>query len=94
MPRFFHSGKRIHEQWPAESHHHIQGAVITGEGERRVGQRQQKCYLTTFPEFGEGVAFHIMKKNFKVNMDPNTFFESKGTVFNLPPPTEVDGKHT
>jgi hypothetical protein len=49
------------------------------------------CYLTTLSEFGEEVAFHIIKKNFMVNVDPDTFFKSKGTALNPPPPPEVDG---
>jgi len=68
--------------------------VITGEGERRVGQRQQQmCYLVTIPEFGEGVTFHIVKKNFQVNVDPKTVFESKMTAAVVnpnPPPVDVD----
>ena len=80
MARFFHPGEQICERWPAELRHCVQGAVITGEGEERVGQRQQMCYLMTLPEFGEGVTFHIVKKNFRVDVDPKTFFESKGTA--------------
>jgi hypothetical protein len=80
MARFFHPGERIRERWPVDSRHRVQGAVITGEGERRVGQRMQMCYLVTISEFGEGVTFHIVKKNFRVDVDPKTFFESKGTA--------------
>ena len=40
----------------------------------------QMCYLVTLSEFGEGVTFHIVKKNFRVDVDPKTFFESKGTA--------------
>ncbi len=86
MARFFHPGKRIRKRWPAKARHCIFGAVITGEGERRVGQRQQMCYLVTIPEFGEEVTFHIIKKNFQVNVDPETIFESKMNVTNQPPP--------
>lgn len=93
MARFFHPGERIRERWPSESRHRVTGAVITGEGERRVGQRQQMCYLVTIPEFGEAVTFHIVKKNFKVNVDPSTVFQSEVTaaVANPPPPlVDVD----
>jgi hypothetical protein len=86
MARFFHSGKRIRERWPAKALHRIFGAVITGEGERRVGQRLQMCYLMTILEFGEEVTFHIVKKNFQVNVDPETVFESEMNATNQPPP--------
>jgi hypothetical protein len=94
MARFFHPGERIRERWPAESRHRVHGAVITGEGERRVGQRQQMCYLVPLPEFGEGVTFHIVKKNFKVDVDPETFFESKVTALNPLSPPEVYAERT
>jgi hypothetical protein len=90
MARFFHPGKRICKQWPAEEWRRITGAVITGEGERRVGQRQQMCHLVTIPQFGEGVTFHIVKKNFQVNVGPVTVFASKVTVVNPVPPPMVD----
>ncbi len=44
------------------------------------------CYLVTIPEFGEEVTFHIVKKNFKVNVDPEIIFESEVTATNLLPP--------
>jgi hypothetical protein len=94
MARFFHPGERICKQWPAESRHCVHGAVITGEREKRVGKRQQKCYLVTLPEFGEGVTFHIVKKNFKVDVDPETFFESKVTALNPLSPPEVYAERT
>ena len=88
MARFFHPGERIREQWPSETQHCVNGVVITGEGKRRVGQRQQMYYLVTIPEFGEGVTFHIVKKNFQVNVDPKTVFKTKMTaaVANQTPP--------
>ncbi len=64
--------------------------MIIGEGERRVSQRQQMCYLVTIPEFGEEATFHIVKKNFKVNVDPETVLESEETATNLLPPPVVD----
>ena len=90
MARFFHPGERIRERWPSESRHRVTGAVITGEGERRVGQRQQMCYLVTIPEFGDGVTFHIVKKNFHVQVNPETVFESKMAIGNPIPPPPVD----
>ena len=48
------------------------------------------CYLVTIPEFGDGVTFHIVKKNFQVNVDPQTAFESKAAMGNLTPPPPVD----
>ncbi len=93
MARFFHPGKRICERWPAKERRHITGAVITGEGERRVGQRQQMTYLVTIPEFGEGVTFHIVKRNFQVNANPKTVFESKVTTVNPVLPPMVDADH-
>jgi hypothetical protein len=45
------------------------------------------CYLVTILEFGEGVTFHIVKKNFQVNVNPETVFASEVTAANpLPPP--------
>ena len=51
------------------------------------------CYLVTIPEFGEAVTFHIVKKNFKVNVDPKTVFQSEVTaaVANPPPPPRGGG---
>jgi len=92
MARFFHPGERIRERWPSETRHRVTGAVITGEGERRVGQRQQMCYLVTIPEFGDGVTFHIVKKNFQVQVDPETVFESEAAMGNPIPPPPVDGE--
>ena len=48
----------------------------------------------TLSEFGEGVTFHIVKKNFRVDVDPEIFFKSKGTALNPPPPPEVDAERT
>ncbi len=47
------------------------------------------CYLMMLPEFGEGVTFHIVKKNFKVDVDPETFIESEVTALNPLSPPEV-----
>ena len=93
MARFFHPGERIRERLASETRHRVNGAVITGEGDRRVGQRQQMCYLVTIPEFGEGVTFYIVKNNFQDNVNPETVFESEMTATvanpNLPP-VDVD----
>jgi hypothetical protein len=90
VARFFHPGERIHKRWPAKAWHCIFSSVITGEEERRVGQRQQMCYLVTILDFREGVTFHIVKKNFQVNVDPKTVFASKVTTANPLPPPVVD----
>ena len=50
------------------------------------------CYLVTIPEFGDGVTFHIVKKNFQVNVDPQTVFESEAAMGNPIPPPPVDGE--
>ena len=50
------------------------------------------CYLVTIPEFGDGVTFHIVKKNFQVNVDPQTAFESKAAMGNPIPLPPVDGE--
>jgi hypothetical protein len=76
--------------WSTEEQCRITGAVIIGEGERRVGQRQQICYLVTILEFGEEVTFHIVKKNFQVNVNPETVFESEVTAVNPVPPPMFD----
>ncbi len=93
MARFFHPGERIHKQWPTEVRHCVNGAVITGEGERRVGQRQQMCFLVTIPEFGDGVAFHIVKSNFRVEVTPETVFASEVIAVEHTVPPPVDANH-
>ena len=50
------------------------------------------CYLVTIPEFGDGVTFHIVKKNFQVQVDPETVFESEAAMGNPIPPPPVDGE--
>ena len=50
------------------------------------------CYLVTIPEFGDGVTFHIVKKNFQVEVGPETVFESEAAVANPIPPPPVDGE--
>ena len=90
MARFFHPGERICKRWPAEARHRVNGAVITGEGERRVGQKQQLCYLVTIPEFGDGVAFHIVKNNFRVEVAPETVFASEVITVDHTAPPPVD----
>ena len=70
MSRMFHPGKQIRERWPAKSRHCVIGFRITGEGQRRVGQRMQMCYLISIPEFGDEVVFHIVKKNFWIDVAP------------------------
>jgi hypothetical protein len=64
--------------------------VITGEGERRVGQKQQLCYLVTIPEFGDGVAFHIVKNNFRVEVAPEAVFASEVITVDHTAPPPVD----
>ena len=90
MARFFHPGERIRERWPTEARHRVNGAVITGEGERRVGQKQQLCYLVTIPKFGDGVAFHIVKNNFRVEVAPETVFASEVITVHHTAPPPVD----
>jgi hypothetical protein len=92
MARFSHPGKRICERWPTEARHCVNGAVITGEGERRVGQRQQMCYLVTIPKFGDGVAFHIVKNNFRVEVAPKNVFANEliAVDHTVPPPVNAD----
>ena len=70
MAPMFHPGKRIRERWPAKRRHHVLGTRIMGEGQRRVGQRMQMCYLISIPEFGDEVVFHIVKKNFWIDVAP------------------------
>ena len=57
---------------------------------RRVGQKQQLCYLVTIPEFGDGVAFHIVKNNFRVEVTPETVFASEVITVGHTAPPPVD----
>jgi hypothetical protein len=75
--RFFHPGERIRERYPAEAKGRVTGAAITGEGMRRVARKMQMCYLVRIPEYDEGLEFYIVKKNFRVDVDPETVFESE-----------------
>ena len=75
--RFFHPGERIRERYPAEAKGRVTGAAITGEGMRRVARKMQMCYLVRIPEYDEALEFYIVKKNFRVDVDPETVFESE-----------------
>jgi hypothetical protein len=55
----------------------VTGAVITREGMRRVSHRMQMCYLVSIPGFDEALKFYIVKRNFRVDVNPETVFESE-----------------
>lgn len=77
MARFFHPSKKIREQWPNNEKRRLTGVLVTGEGMRHVNKKEQMCYLVRIPEIDDGTIFHIVKKNFKVDVAPPAAFESE-----------------
>ena len=73
--RFFHPGQRVREKYPADARARVTDAVITGEGIRTVNRKQQMCYLVTIPDVD--VECHIVKHNFRVDVDPAVPFDSE-----------------
>ncbi len=83
----FHPGERIRERYPPEARGRMMGAVINREGMRRVSHRMQMCYLVSIPGFDEALEFYIVKRNFRVDVDPEMVFESEvRTVMPAAPP--------
>ncbi len=82
--RFFHPGDRVRENYPPDTRAPVTGAVITGEAMRLVAKRQQFCYLVTVPDV-EGEC-HIVKYNFRVDVAPETSFESERPPVVVAPP--------
>ena len=50
------------------------------------------CYLVTIPKFGDGVAFHIVRNNFRVEVAPENVFASEliAVDHTVPPPVDAD----
>ena len=51
------------------------GAVVTGEGQRKVRHEMKLCYLVLIPDV-DGECY-IVKKNFCVDVSPEVPFESE-----------------
>jgi len=73
--RFFHPGDRVREKYPPETRMRCVNVVVTGEAQRRIRQTTSLCYLVTIPGV-EGECY-IVKKNFRVDVSPNTPFDSE-----------------
>ncbi len=52
---------------------------MIGEGMRHVNKKEHLCYLVRIPKIDDGSTFHVVKKNFKVEVAPQQAFESKTT---------------
>ena len=88
MARFFHPSKKIREKWPHDEKRRLTGVLVVGEGNRHVNRKEHPCYLVRIPEIDDGSIFHIVKKNFKVEVAPPVVFESKvAEPVNVPAPT-------
>jgi hypothetical protein len=53
----------------------VTGAVVTGEGQRKVRHEMKLCYLVSIPDV-DGECY-IVKKNFRVDVSPEVPFESE-----------------
>ena len=82
MARFFHPGKKIRDKWPNDEKRRLTGVLIIGEGKRHVNKKEHMCYLVRIPEIDDGSTFHIVKKNFKVDVSPPEVFESESVTRN------------
>ncbi len=87
MARFFHPSKKIRENWPHNEKLRHTGVLVVGEGNHHVNRKEHLCYLVCIPEIDDGSIFHIVKKNFKVEVAPPVVFESKvAEPVNVPAP--------
>ncbi len=77
MAWFFHPDKKIREKWPNNEKQCLTGVLVIGEGKPHVNKKEHMCYLVCIPEINDGSTFHIVKKNFKVDIAPPEIFESK-----------------
>ena len=73
--RFFHPGDRVREHYPTDTRMRVTGAVVTGEGQRKVRHEMKLCYLVSIPDV-DGECY-IVKKNFRVDVSPEVPFESE-----------------
>ena len=73
--RFFHPGDRVREHYPTDTRMRVTGAVITGEGQRKVRHEMKLCYLVSIPDV-DGECY-IVKKNFRVDVSPEVPFKSE-----------------
>ena len=88
MARFFHPSKKIREKWPHDEKRRLTGVLVVGEGNRHVNRKEHPCYLVRIPEIDDSSIFHIVKKNFKVEVAPPVVFESEvAEPVNVPAPT-------
>ena len=85
MARFFHPGKPIRDKWPHDEKRRLTGVLVTGETTRRIGKKEQSCYVVRIMEIDDSTQFFIVKKNFKVEQAPTTPFESEAPQPPLPP---------
>ena len=85
MARFFHPSKKVRERWPHDEKRRLTGVLVIGEAMRKVNKKEHMCYLVRIPEIDDGSTFHIVKKNFKVEIAPPQVFESEQVTRNNPP---------
>ncbi len=74
MARFFHPSAKIRDHFPQNNKRRLTGVVVTGEGVRRIRNKDQMCYLVCIDEVNDGTIFYISKKNFKVDTKAATPF--------------------
>ena len=77
MARFFHPSQKIREKWPNEERRRLAGVLVTGEGIRRVQQKDQMCYLVCIDDIDDSTIFHIVKRNLRIESPPAIHFESE-----------------
>ncbi len=67
----------------------VTGAVVTGEGQRRVRHEMKLCYLVSISDV-DGECY-IVKKNFHVDVSPEVPFESERTPVVHAPRLDLEG---
>ena len=93
MAWFFHPGKKIREKWPNDEKRRLTGVLVVGEGKWHVNRKEHICYLVRILEINDGTTFHIVKKNFKVEVAPPQVFESKCAAPTIPTPADPSGSN-
>jgi len=89
MARFFHPSKPIRDKWPHDEKRCLTGVLVTGETTRRIGKKEQSCYVVRIMEIDDSTQFFIVKKNFKVEQAPVTPFESEAPQPPTRPPIQA-----
>ena len=89
MARFFHPSQKIREKWPQDDKRRINGALVVGEGVRRIRHKDQMCYLVRIGDIDDNTVFHISKKNFKVTLSGPIPFESEVRAPAPPPAADA-----